>query len=34
MITSVYVVHIRNEIKKDEIFKRKQVNTSNHDLLI
>ncbi|CAK69287.1 unnamed protein product (macronuclear) [Paramecium tetraurelia] len=33
-VTTEYVVHIRNEIKKDEMFKRKHVNISNHDLLI
>ncbi|CAD8206175.1 unnamed protein product [Paramecium octaurelia] len=33
-VTSEYIVHIRNEIKKDEMFKRKQINISNHDLLI
>ncbi|CAD8206226.1 unnamed protein product [Paramecium pentaurelia] len=33
-VTSEYVVHIRNEIKKDENFKKKHINISNHDLLI
>lgn len=33
-VTKEYVIHLRNEIKKDEIFKQKSINIQNHDQLI
>ncbi|CAD8124310.1 unnamed protein product [Paramecium sonneborni] len=33
-VTTDYVVHIRNEIKKDENYNKKRINISNHDFLI
>ncbi|CAD8066114.1 unnamed protein product [Paramecium primaurelia] len=33
-VANDYMIHLRNEIKKDEIFQKKNVNISNHHLLI
>ncbi|CAD8182723.1 unnamed protein product [Paramecium octaurelia] len=33
-VTTEYMNHLRNEIKKDEIFHKKYINISNHHLLI